>query len=186
MESSFPGLRSPPCNNTVQSTRPNSCYPTLSPPPTTARPGRRFGSQGLIRIRFPICNPNNGFSAATGQEAGLLQIWKLQDTIWCSSRYTLEGARIKLGDEDQQTRLARLSRSLHLFAAGQTPLPSGICLPEKDLPILLAAIAARATLTECTSDIYPVCPIVYSFLALCDCPGRKLVACPRLSFCFSR
>ncbi len=50
-------------------------------------------------------------------------------------------------------RLTRLSRSLHLFEAGQTLLPSEICLPEKDLPILLAAIEARATRTECTSDI---------------------------------
>jgi hypothetical protein len=81
------------------------------------------------------------------------------------------GREDHLGDEDQRTRLTRLSRSLHRFEAGQTPLPSGICLPEKDLPILLAAIEARATLTGCTSDIYPVCPIVYSFLALCDSPG---------------
>jgi hypothetical protein len=57
----------------------------------------------------------------------------------------LEEARINLGDEDQRTRLTRLSRSLHLFEAGQMPLPSGICLPEKDFPILLAAIEARAT-----------------------------------------
>jgi hypothetical protein len=65
----------------------------------------------------------------------------------------LEGARIDLGDEVQRTRLIRLSRSLQLFEAGQTLLASEICLPEKDLPILLAAIEARATLTECTSDI---------------------------------
>jgi hypothetical protein len=71
----------------------------------------------------------------------------------CSFRYALQEARINLGNEDQRARLTRLSRSLHLLESGQTPLPSGICLPEKDLPILLAAIEARATLTECTSDI---------------------------------
>jgi len=37
-----------------------------------------------------------------------------------------------------------LSRSHHLFEAGQKLLPFGICLPEKDLPLLLAAIEARA------------------------------------------
>jgi len=89
-------------------------------------------------------------------------------------------------NEGQRAWLTRLSRSLHLFEVGQTLLPSGICRPEKDVPVQLAAIEARATLTECTSDIYPVCPIVCSFLALCDSRGRKLVACPRLSPCFSR
>jgi hypothetical protein len=63
------------------------------------------------------------------------------------------GSEHHLGNEDQRTWLARLSRSLDLFEVGQTLLPSGICLPEKDVPILLAAIEARATLTECTSDI---------------------------------
>jgi hypothetical protein len=38
-----------------------------------------------------------------------------------------------------------LSRAVHLFEAGQTPLPPGIFLPEKDVPIFLAAIEARAT-----------------------------------------
>jgi hypothetical protein len=58
----------------------------------------------------------------------------------CSFRYALEEARINLGNEDQRAWLTRLSRPFHLFEAGQTPLRSGICLPEKDLPILLAAI----------------------------------------------
>lgn len=56
------------------------------------------------------------------------------------------GSEDRVGNEDQRGWLTRLSRSLHLFEGGQTPLPSGICLPEKDLPVLLAAIEARATL----------------------------------------
>jgi len=40
-------------------------------------PEKMFGSWGLIRIRLPICDPYKGFSAATGREAGPLQISKL-------------------------------------------------------------------------------------------------------------
>jgi uncharacterized protein len=85
------------------------------------------------------------FSAAYQRDAGLLQLWKLKDVILCSSRYALEEARINLVNEDQRMRLTKLSESLHLFEAGQRPLPRGISLPEKDVPILLAAIEARAT-----------------------------------------
>jgi hypothetical protein len=63
----------------------------------------------------------------------------------CSSRYALQEARINLAGEDQWTRLAELSGSLQLFEAGPTSPPPGILLPEKDVPILAAAIEARAT-----------------------------------------
>jgi predicted nucleic acid-binding protein len=85
------------------------------------------------------------FSAAYRPGAGLLQLWKLRNVTLCSSRYALEEARINLADEDQWTRLADLSVSLQLFEAEPTSLPPGIRLPEKDAPILLAAMKARAT-----------------------------------------
>jgi predicted nucleic acid-binding protein len=85
------------------------------------------------------------FSAAYRADAGLLQLWKLKAVTLCSSRYALEEARINLTGEDQRMRLTKLSGSLHLFEAGQRPLPRGISPPEKDVPILLAAIEAQAT-----------------------------------------
>jgi uncharacterized protein len=85
------------------------------------------------------------FSAAYRPDAGLLQLWKLKNAVLCSSRYALEEARINLADEDQRTRLTRLSKTLRLFEARQMALPHGIYLPEKDAPILLAAIEVRAT-----------------------------------------
>jgi predicted nucleic acid-binding protein len=85
------------------------------------------------------------FSAAYQPGAGLLQLWKLRDVTLCSSQYALEEARINLSSEDQRTRLNKLSGSIHLVEAGQPGLPSGISLPEKDAPILLAAIEAQAT-----------------------------------------
>ena len=41
--------------------------------------------------------------------------------------------------------LARLAGKVQLFDAGKHELPEGVSLPEKDVPILLAAIEARAT-----------------------------------------
>lgn len=85
------------------------------------------------------------FSAAYKIDARLLRLWRLRNVTLCSSHYALQEAGINLAGEDQWTRLTELSRSLHLFAAGQMPLPPGIFLPEKDVPILLAAIETRAT-----------------------------------------
>ena len=85
------------------------------------------------------------FSAAYRSETGLLKLWKLREVVLCSSRYALEEARINLNHEVQRTRLARLARKVQLFDAGKHELPQGVSLPEKDVPILLAAIEARAT-----------------------------------------
>jgi len=85
------------------------------------------------------------FSAAYKIDARLLLLWKLKNVTLCSSHYALQEARINLRGEDQWTRLTELSGSLQLFGAGQTPIPPGILLPEKDAPILLAAIEARAS-----------------------------------------
>lgn len=63
----------------------------------------------------------------------------------CASRYALGEARINLSEEDQRLRLDDLSGLIHLFEAGRKTLPHGISLPEKDVPIFLAAIEARST-----------------------------------------
>ena len=85
------------------------------------------------------------FSAAYKSDAGLLRLWRLRNATLCSSRYAVEEARINLDEEAQRTRLHKLSEVIHLVEAGQRALPRGISLPEKDVPILLAAIEARAT-----------------------------------------
>jgi uncharacterized protein len=85
------------------------------------------------------------FSAAYGSGSGLLQLWKLQNVVLYSSRYALEEARINLTEEDQLTRITKLAETIHLFDAAPGKLPRGISLPEKDVPILLAAMEARAT-----------------------------------------
>lgn len=85
------------------------------------------------------------FSAAHRSGAGLLQLWKLDKAVLCSSRYALEEARYNLDEEEQRVRLIKLSEAVHWFEAAQRKLRRGISLPEKDAPIMLAAIQARAT-----------------------------------------
>ncbi|PYM10377.1 MAG: DNA-binding protein [Verrucomicrobia bacterium] len=85
------------------------------------------------------------FSAAYRPDAGLVQLWKLKDAILCSSHYALEEARINLTENMQRRRLAKLARRIYLFDAAPRELPSGLSLPEKDVPILLAAMEAKAT-----------------------------------------
>src|ERR1700723_4335153 len=85
------------------------------------------------------------FSAAYRPDAGLLSLWKLKNVTLCSSRYAIEQARFNLDDNDQRARLETLTRHLHLFQAAARDLPSGISLPEKDVPILLAAIQTNST-----------------------------------------
>src|ERR1700730_11969222 len=85
------------------------------------------------------------FSAAYRPNAGLLRFWKLTNVILCASHYVVEEAKINLAEEVQRRRLARLARSLQFFDATPRQLPDRISLPEKDWPVLFAAMDARAT-----------------------------------------
>jgi predicted nucleic acid-binding protein len=85
------------------------------------------------------------FSAAYRPGAGLLRLWKLRNVVLCSSHYALEEARANLTTESQHRRLAELSDGLQFFESEAGELPSGVSLPDKDAPILLAAVASRAT-----------------------------------------
>ena len=85
------------------------------------------------------------FSAACRANAGLLRFWKLRNVILCSSRYALEEARINLTEDAQRRRLTRLARNLQWFSAAPRELSVGVSVPEKDEPILRAAMEAQAT-----------------------------------------
>jgi predicted nucleic acid-binding protein len=85
------------------------------------------------------------FSAAYRADAGLLDLWKLKKVTLCTSPYALEEARINLSDDGQKERLTRSATVLEFSDAALQELPPGISLPEKDVPIMLAAIEARAS-----------------------------------------
>jgi uncharacterized protein len=65
--------------------------------------------------------------------------------ILCASNHAVGEARSNLPEAVQKQRLAELLSTLQLFDANPRPLPENVSLPAKDVPILLAAIEARAT-----------------------------------------
>jgi predicted nucleic acid-binding protein len=84
-------------------------------------------------------------SAAWRPRAALLRLWSLDDVELLSSGYAVEEARRNLETPAQRGRLTRLLRRVRLVEPEHFTLPRGIRLPEKDLPILLAAIDGEAT-----------------------------------------
>jgi uncharacterized protein len=85
------------------------------------------------------------FSAAYRARTGLIQFWKLENVVLCSSNYALEEARINLAQDVQKRRLEKLARAIEFFDSIPRRLPREFTLPEKDVPIFLAALAAQAT-----------------------------------------
>ena len=87
------------------------------------------------------------FSAAFRPNSALLLLWAISTdcTLLCSP-YAIEEARRNLEEPDARERLMLLVAGLELVPDVVTgELPAGVTLPEKDIPILLAAIAAGAT-----------------------------------------
>jgi hypothetical protein len=97
-------------------------------------------------MRRVFLDANVLFSAADREGAGLLELWKLPDTRLLTSGYAAEEARRNLDTPERVSRLERLLGSVELVAeAPGQQLPEGIRLPEKDEPILRAALSAGAT-----------------------------------------
>ena len=84
------------------------------------------------------------FSAAYRRDAGIARLWHFSDVELITSHYAAEETRINLTEEDQRQRLETLLERVRIVT-GVSGLPPGMTLPEKDRPILQAAIQARAT-----------------------------------------
>ena len=85
------------------------------------------------------------FSAAYRETSGLKALWNLPGTELLTSAYAAEEARRNLQAGDQRARLEDLLARTRIVAESNAPLPSDARLPDKDLPILRAAIAEGAT-----------------------------------------
>ena len=97
----------------------------------------------------PFLDANVLFSAGYKDTSPLRKLWELPDTELLTSAYAAEEARRNLS-EDKPGQIDSLERLLDAVAvmadpAPATALPEGVSLPEKDRPILLAAIEASAT-----------------------------------------
>lgn len=89
------------------------------------------------------------FSAAYSADSPLLELWRLKQALLFSSGYSLEEARRNLAllRPDRLSNLQQLIAKVQLADApplATVPIEAR-ALPQKDLPILLAAIEARAT-----------------------------------------
>jgi predicted nucleic acid-binding protein len=90
------------------------------------------------------------FSAAYRPDAGVRRLWRLPGARLVTSSYALEEARRNLTRPEQRADLEKLSESLEVLGAvaeseGDSGIVGTVDLPEKDRPILLAAMSAGAT-----------------------------------------
>jgi uncharacterized protein len=85
------------------------------------------------------------FSAAYRHDSRMLKIWGLKEVVLCTSRHAIEEARANLEENEQRKRLAQLVLDVEIFEMSADRPADGVSLPDKDVPILLAALNARAT-----------------------------------------
>lgn len=87
------------------------------------------------------------FSAAYRADAGLSRLFRLRRCTLVTSDYAVEEAVRNLPDPAQRARLDVLLERVTLVCGtfDNVPLPTGVALPDDDLPILRAAMAARCT-----------------------------------------
>ncbi len=86
------------------------------------------------------------FSAAYRPDSGLARLWGLKNARLITSVYARQEALSNLETEAQHERLKILLETVEIIEhTAEDSLPPDIHLPEKDRPILQAALAARAT-----------------------------------------
>jgi uncharacterized protein len=86
------------------------------------------------------------FSAAYRPDAGIRRLWRIATVRLLTSEYAAEEARRNLDDARQRADLEKLLAALDMVGTpADRRIPSTPKLPDKDRPILLAAIEARAT-----------------------------------------
>ena len=86
------------------------------------------------------------FSAAYRPDAGLRRLWDIPGVELISSDYAIEEARRNLATPTQRERLGTLASSVRVVTViPDADLPGSVMLPDKDKPILLAAIHAGAS-----------------------------------------
>lgn len=85
------------------------------------------------------------FSAAYREQAALAVLWELRRVRLLTSPYAAQEAANNLAQEDQQSRLSNLLENVEKVGS-ETAMSAtfGIALPDKDRPILAAAVQAKA------------------------------------------
>lgn len=85
------------------------------------------------------------FSAAYKENAAFLQLWSLKKTYLVTSQHAIKEAERNLKESAKQTRLEKLVKQMKITPESTNyHLIANIKLADKDRPILLAAIEAKA------------------------------------------
>ncbi len=86
------------------------------------------------------------FSAAYAPESPLRRLWQAKGAELLTSGYAVAEARRNLETKEQQNRLETLLADVRVVGESERrDLPAGVTLREKDVPILCAAMAAKAS-----------------------------------------
>ena len=84
------------------------------------------------------------FSAAYREDAGLVELWKLEDVELVTSAYAFEEARRNLSDDEQRERLQALVRRLSIVPESDVELPSNVEIQEKDQSLVQKNVEIKA------------------------------------------
>ena len=90
------------------------------------------------------------FSSAYSPESRFVRLWQLIGIQLLTSSYAVDEARRNLPNDDQRQRLDRLLSTVEISEVPLDPnvvedVLRDVTLPEKNLPVLAAAITAGAT-----------------------------------------
>ena len=88
------------------------------------------------------------FSAAYRADSGLRRLWRLVDVRLVTSAYVAEEARRNLEPGEQRQQLRALLELVEVVESGfvrDHPVVERVELPEKDVPVLVAAVELGAT-----------------------------------------
>jgi len=88
------------------------------------------------------------FSAAYREQAGLLRLWRLAGVELMTSDYAAQEAEANLTDPAQRNKLMKILKTMTIIPHPRRmlSLPAGVHLPEKDAPIMQAALAGGAAI----------------------------------------
>lgn len=98
------------------------------------------------RVQWLFLDTNILVSAALTPGGSLARLWRLRATKLVTSLYVLGEARSNVSDRETAQRLERLIEAMAVLPSepADFDIENDPGLPDKDRPILLGAIAARA------------------------------------------
>jgi len=88
------------------------------------------------------------FSVAYRENTSLMKLWRMVNVVLITSAYAVQETTVNLNNSEQRDRLTKLLQGVTIqdYPVNPPTLPAAINLPEKDIPILQAAISGKANI----------------------------------------